>query len=73
MARPGKPARRGARSERENGSEDLQGIQSVETGLSVLNALVDAGYLYIDSRRQYARRDVADLRWVDLAALKAVA
>jgi hypothetical protein len=40
---------------------------------NVLNALVDAGYLYVDGRRQYARRDVADVHPVDLAALKAAA
>jgi DNA-binding IclR family transcriptional regulator len=41
MAKPAKPARHSATSGRKNAAGDLQGIQSVETGLSVLTALVD--------------------------------
>ena len=40
MAKPGTPRQRGGKAVRPTASKDLQGIQSVETGLAVLNALV---------------------------------
>lgn len=46
MAKPGRPQQRnqqrGGKAARQTASQDLQGIQSVETGLAVLNALVDS-------------------------------
>lgn len=41
MAKPGRLKRGGTKPARRTTSDDLQGIQSVETGLAVLNALVD--------------------------------